>query len=112
MFGTTQKARRRFQVSSLNMWNSVNVAQGKGSTRVSQLRGDEEYKLPWASEIVPNYRMILGRRLVLWGPYAGYQALRSWSRRYASSEGAPSWIEKVANGYRAMRRRMTHKVNS
>jgi CelD/BcsL family acetyltransferase involved in cellulose biosynthesis len=112
MFGTTQEARRRFQVSSLNMWNSVNVAQGKGSTRVSQLRGDETYKLSWASEIIPNHRMILGRRLVLWGPYAIYQALHSWSRRYASSEGAPSWIKKAANGYRTMRRRATRNINS
>jgi CelD/BcsL family acetyltransferase involved in cellulose biosynthesis len=112
MFGTTQEARRRFQVSSLNMWNSVNVAQSKGSIRVSQLRGDESYKVPWASEIIPNYRMILGRRRVFWGPYAGYQALHSWSRRYASSEGAPSWIKKAANGYRTMRRRVTRNINS
>jgi CelD/BcsL family acetyltransferase involved in cellulose biosynthesis len=103
MFGTTQEARRRFQVSSLNMWNSVNVAQSKGSIRVSQLRGDESYKVPWASEIIPNYQIILGRHLAVWVPYAVYHALLSRAKRYAYLEDAPQWTKKALSMYRNLR---------
>jgi CelD/BcsL family acetyltransferase involved in cellulose biosynthesis len=103
MFGTTQEARQRLQVSSLNMWNLVNVAQSKESTRAGQLRGDEKYKLSWASEVIPNYQAILGRRLAIWAPYSGYHALLSRAKRYAYSEDAPQWTQKALSKYRVLR---------
>jgi CelD/BcsL family acetyltransferase involved in cellulose biosynthesis len=107
MFGTTQEARRRFQVSSLNMWNSVNVAQSMGSTRVSQLRGAEKYKLLWASEVVPNYQVILGLHLAVWVPYSVYYALLSKAKRYAYLEDAPQWTKKALSMYRILRDKLT-----
>ena len=107
MFGTTQEARRRFQVSSLNMWNSVNVAQSKGTTRLGQLRGDEKYKLPWASEIIPNYQVILGRHLAVWVPYAAYHTLLSRAKRYAYLEDAPQWAKRAISMYRILRDKLT-----
>ena len=110
--GARQDALQRYQLSSLCIWNAMNVADGRASSYLDLLRGEEDYKLRWSSRVVPNYRVILGRRRVLWGPYAGYQALHSWGRRYASSDRTPSWIKKAANGYRTMRRRVTRNVNS
>ena len=110
--GARQDALQRYQLSSLCIWNAMNVADGRASSYLDLLRGEEDYKLRWSSRVVPNYRVILGRRRTVWAPYAGYQALRSWGRRYASSESAPSWLKKAADGYRTMRRRMTRNVNS
>jgi len=107
MFGTTQEARRRFQVSSLNMWNSLNVAQSRGSTRLGQLRGDEKYKLPWASEVIPNCQVILGRHLAVWVPYAVYHALLSRAKWYAYLEDAPQWTKKALSMYRILRDKLT-----
>jgi CelD/BcsL family acetyltransferase involved in cellulose biosynthesis len=103
MFGATKEARRRFQVSSLNMWNLVNVACSRGSPRVSQLRGEEAYKLQWATEVIPNHRLILSRYWISAAPYAGYHALYSRARRYAGSEDAPEWVKAAAGRYRALR---------
>ena len=107
MFGTTQEARQRFQVSSLNMWNLVNVAQSKDSARAGQMRGDEKYKLPWASEVTPNYQVILGRRLAVWVPYSVYHGLLSRAKKYAYSEDAPQWTETALSKYRAVRDKLT-----
>jgi hypothetical protein len=81
MFGVTQEARRRFQVSFLNMWNLINVARTRGSARVGQLWGEEAYKLQWASEVTSNYWLLLGRGWMTWAPYAGYQLIDSKRRR-------------------------------
>jgi hypothetical protein len=103
MFGISQQARRRFQVSSLNMWDLVNVARSRGSAYVSQLRGEEAYKLQWASEVIPNHRVILSRHRAAWLPYGGYHVLYTGARQYANSESAPKWIQSAAEGYRALR---------
>jgi CelD/BcsL family acetyltransferase involved in cellulose biosynthesis len=110
MFGVTQEARRRFQVSSLNLWNLVNVAHTRGSTRVSQLRGEEAYKLQWASEVIPNHRLILSRGWIAWAPYAGYHLMRSRARRYVNTESAPQWAKHAAGKYRALRRGATRQA--
>ena len=110
--GASQDALRRYQLSSICIWDAMNIARGRTSSYLDLLRGEEQYKLRWSSRVVPNYRAILGRRRVLWGPYAGYQALLAWGRRYSSSEGAPSWIKKAANDYRVLRYRMTRNVDS
>ena len=109
--GARQDALQRYQLSSLCIWNAMNIARGRTSSYLDLLRGEEEYKLRWSSRVVPNYRAILGRRRVLWGPYAGYQALHSWGRRYASSEGAPRWIKKAANNLRVLRHRIARNVS-
>jgi CelD/BcsL family acetyltransferase involved in cellulose biosynthesis len=94
--GANEYAVRRFQVSSLYIWNEVNVARDRGAAYVSFLRGDEPYKLRWNPELVPNYRLILGRSIAHWGLYAGYHVLRSKAARYAKSENAPRWIQYLA----------------
>ncbi|MBA3387981.1 MAG: GNAT family N-acetyltransferase [Rubrobacter sp.] len=109
--GARQDALQRYQLSSLCIWDAMNIARGAASSYLDLLRGEEEYKLRWSSRVVPNYRAILGRRRVLWAPYAGYQVLHSWGRRYASSEGAPPWIQKAANNFRTLRHWVARNVN-
>jgi CelD/BcsL family acetyltransferase involved in cellulose biosynthesis len=109
--GARQDALRRYQLSSLYIWDAMNIARNRSSSYLDLLRGEEEYKLRWCSRVIPNYRAILGRRRIFWGPYAGYQALRSWAKRYASVEGAPRWIKNAANSYRVLRRMVTRKVS-
>lgn len=103
LIGARQDSLRRYQLSSLCIRDAVEVARGRNSGRLDLLRGEELYKLRWNPTIIPNYRAILSRSLAFWGPYAGYQALRSRAKRYANSGSAPRWIKGVANRYRALR---------
>lgn len=95
--GANEYALRRFQVSSLFMWNWVNVALDRGVPTVSMLRGEEPYKFRWEPSVAANHRVVLGRDRVSFGLYAGYHAARSRAARYAKSEAAPRWVGSAAD---------------
>ena len=109
--GARQDALQRYQLSSLCIWNAMNIARIRHSSCLNLLRGEEPYKLRWSSRVIPNYRAILGGRLVLWSLYAGYHALRSWARRYAYSEGAPRWIKEATTKFRILRHEAARYVS-
>jgi CelD/BcsL family acetyltransferase involved in cellulose biosynthesis len=109
LFGATQEALRRYQVSSLNIWDLINAARARRSSYVDFLRGEEPYKLQWASRVVHNHRLVLGRDWLSWAPYAGYEALRSKAELYAYSEGAPKWVKKAVGMRLSLRRRLRTK---
>jgi hypothetical protein len=98
-------------MSSLYIWDGINIAHDRNSVRLHLLRGEEPYKLRWTSKVSPNYRVILGRSPVYWGPYAGYHALRSTARRYVYSESAPRWIKSVADVRRTLHFRAARYAN-
>jgi CelD/BcsL family acetyltransferase involved in cellulose biosynthesis len=102
--GARQDALRRYQLSTLLIWDAMNIARRRNRLYLDLLRGEEPYKIRWNPRIIPSYRAILGRRLALWGPYAGYHALRSRAKRYSRSEGAPRWIKEATTKYRVLRR--------
>lgn len=105
ILGASQKALRRYQWSSLYIWDAVsNIARRQNSRHVDLLRGLEPYKLRWSTRVVSTRRLILGRRWTTWMPYAGYHALYSRARKYANSENAPRWVKDAAQGYRHLRR--------
>lgn len=106
LFGATQEALRRYQVSSLYVWDALNAASAQRSPCLDMLQGEEPYKLRWASRVVPNHRLVLGRDWLTWAPYAGYQRLRSRTERCAYSEGAPGWVKKAVTLRLVLRRRM------
>lgn len=103
MIGVSREALRRYQFSPLYVWDGVNIAHSKNCSYLDLLRGEEPYKLLWSSRVIPHYRVILGRNLALWSPYAGYHALRSKAKRYANSESAPQWIKSAVSTYRTKR---------
>ena len=113
MLGASQKAFQRYQVSSLSLWNSVNTARSRNSSQVNMLRGEEPYKLRWNPRIVSNYRMILGRDLVFWGPYASYYALHYKILRYilAHRESTPLLVKMLDTEYSALRYKAAKYVN-
>jgi CelD/BcsL family acetyltransferase involved in cellulose biosynthesis len=96
--GASKKALQRYQLSSLGIWDAVNLARNRNSRRVDLGRGDERYKLRWDPRVVPNYRAMLGRSLVFWGPYTGYHILRSKTLRYAlvHREDLPQCVKSFA----------------
>jgi CelD/BcsL family acetyltransferase involved in cellulose biosynthesis len=104
LYGATQEALDRYQVSSLNIWNGVNVALERNSAHLDLLRGEEPYKVRWASTIVANNQAILGRGRISWAPYTAYFVLRSRIKRYANSDSAPEWIKHALMKYRGLRR--------
>jgi len=109
LFGATQEALRRYQVSSLYIWDLINAARARRDTYLDFLRGEEPYKLRWASRVVPNFQLVLGRDWLSWAPYAGYQTLRSKAELYAYSEGAPRWVIKAVAMRLILRRRLRAK---
>jgi CelD/BcsL family acetyltransferase involved in cellulose biosynthesis len=109
LFGATQEALQRYQVSSLYVWDALNAARAQHSAYLDLLRGEEPYKLRWASRVLPNHRLVLGRDWFSWAPYADYQSLRSRAERYAYFEGAPGWVKKAVSMRLALRRRMRAK---
>jgi len=103
LFGATQQALERYQISSLYIQDGINAALQKGSARLDLLRGEEPYKLRWASGVVANHRVVLGRSRMPWAPYAAYVALRLGAKRYANSESAPQWFKDAVTRYQIVR---------
>ncbi len=110
VIGAGRAASKRYQWSSLYIWDAINVARSRNIGYLDLLQGMEPYKLRWSSDTVPNHRLVLGRSLVYWGPYAGYQALRSKAKWYARSGQAPPWAAGVADRYRVLRNKVRRFV--
>jgi len=115
--GVSREALKRYQWSSLYIWDGLHIAQNKNSIRFDLLRGEEEYKLRWSSEVVANHRLVLGRDPLIWGIYASYHTLRYKLRDYAHSERAPRWVKGTINKCRALgfalqRRHLRRKSSS
>jgi CelD/BcsL family acetyltransferase involved in cellulose biosynthesis len=104
MLGASREALQRYQWSSLYIWDALNIARTKNCGYLDLLRGEEPYKLRWSSRVSPSHRLILGRNLASWAPYAGYHTLRSRARRYVQSESAPRWIGVAIPEARVLRR--------
>ena len=109
MIGVSQEASRRYQYTTLYIWDAMNVASGRDAAYVSLTNYAIQEKLRWADEVVPSHRAILGRNSAYWIPHAGYHAMRDGYYRLISkaqllihSEGAPQWIRKVTHGYYAL----------
>jgi hypothetical protein len=103
MIGASQGASRRYRFDTLAVWDGMNIARSNGAAYVSLMNYAIREKLRWADEVVPSYRMILGRGLASWIPYTGYHTLRSEASQYVLSEGAPRWIKTAAEGYDTLR---------
>jgi CelD/BcsL family acetyltransferase involved in cellulose biosynthesis len=103
MIGASQKALQRYQYSSLDIYNGINIARSRNVPYLDLLRGAEPYKLRWSPRIIPVHQAILGRSLASWQPYAGYRALYSKVRNYANSEVAPWWVKEAKTKYRVVR---------
>jgi CelD/BcsL family acetyltransferase involved in cellulose biosynthesis len=108
--GATQEALARYQVSSLNIWNGVNVALRRNSTYLDLLRGEEPYKMRWTPTVVSTHQVILGRRGISWAPYATYSVLRSRAKKYVNSHDAPRWIKRALTESHVLRRRVKRHV--
>jgi CelD/BcsL family acetyltransferase involved in cellulose biosynthesis len=100
--GASQAALQHYQVNSLYIWNALNIAQSRNSSYVDLLRGDEPYKLRWTSKVSANSRMIIGKSLTSWAPYAGYHTLYGTARWYKQAKNWPLGIKMVADRCRAV----------
>ncbi len=76
LFGARQEVLRRYQLSSLIIWDALNIARNRGDARVNLLRGEESYKLRWTSESIANHRVILSRNLSFRSLYVLLLSLR------------------------------------
>jgi hypothetical protein len=108
ILGASQKALQRYQWSSLYIWDAVEIAHSGDSCCLALLRGEELHKLRWSSRIIPTDLLILGQHRTARIPYAGYYALRSRAKLYASSRSAPLWIKSAVGKYRTLRHRVNH----
>jgi CelD/BcsL family acetyltransferase involved in cellulose biosynthesis len=102
MAGVNQEAMRRYQWSTLNIWDALNIARSRDCSYVSLLPGSEDYKQRWGKE-VPYYRITLGRSpllwrlyLPIWRCYLAYRSLRLRVREYLRSDTTPRWVKDAA----------------
>jgi hypothetical protein len=113
VIGAAEEASGRYQLETLTNWDAIEVANRRGSDRVSAMFHASWDKLRWADEVVKSHRAILGRSgassFLLWAPYAGchlvrdrYHALRSNAQVYVHSDGAPRWVKRATEGYYAL----------
>jgi CelD/BcsL family acetyltransferase involved in cellulose biosynthesis len=96
--GASRKALQRYQWSSLLIWEGISIAHDRNSPFLDLLRGEEPYKMRWASKVISSDRVILGRNLFnlfIWMPYAILHALRSRAKRYARSDSTPQWVKNT-----------------
>jgi hypothetical protein len=105
VLGARQKAIRRYQWSSLYIWDALSMVRTKNVGQLDRLRAMEPYKLPRTYKMVSNYRLILSRYRMVWMPCAGYRALCYRVRRYASAESAAQRVKYATDAYRGWRRR-------
>ena len=105
VLGASQEALQRYQWSSLYIWDAVNVANSRSAAQIDLLRGEEQYKLRWASTTVPSQRLLLGKSLSIhWILYVNYYALRSRAVKFVRSEEAPEYVKRAVAAYRKLRR--------
>lgn len=109
--GASQEALRQYQVSSLWIWNGVNISHSRNISCLDLERGEEPHKLRWNPKIFSTHRVILSHTLVVWFPYAGYRALYSRARQYVQSKDAPQGLKSAVGKYRrALRQAVTRRV--
>ena len=97
--GASGEARLRYQWSSLDIWQDLNIARNTNSAYLS-LGQAAPHKQRWAPRKVPVYQTTLGRGPVSWGLYGSYRSLRgrleTELRRRTESGSAPKWIGSAA----------------
>jgi CelD/BcsL family acetyltransferase involved in cellulose biosynthesis len=93
--GASHEALQRYQWSAILVWEGLNIAHDRDSGCLDLLRGEEPYKMRWASTVIPSDRVILGRKLLVWVPYAAFQDLRSRAKRYVRSDSTPQRIKNT-----------------
>jgi CelD/BcsL family acetyltransferase involved in cellulose biosynthesis len=111
MVGSGEQALERYQISSLYIRDGLDVALERNSVHLDLLRGEEPYKLRWASRVVANHRVVLGRSRISWAPYASYVALRLGAKRYVTSDSTPQWIRDTVPKLRTVRFRARRYAN-
>ena len=65
--GASREALERYQWNSLLIWTGIEIARDRNDACLDLLRGEEPYKLRWASRVIPSYRIILGRKEIYYG---------------------------------------------
>ena len=103
--GANQETLKRYQISSLFMHDAFNAVLKRNDSYLDLLRGEEPYKLRWASRVISNERLILGRSLITWAPYTAYHTARLGFVRYENSERVPKWLKRITTAVGRARRR-------
>ena len=112
VLGASQEALQRYQWSSLYIWDAVNVANDQGVAQIDLLRGEEQYKLRWASEIVASHRLLLGKSpSIHWVLYKNYCVARSRLAKFIRSDEAPEYVQRAVAAYRKLRHLSTRSLS-
>jgi CelD/BcsL family acetyltransferase involved in cellulose biosynthesis len=102
--GANGEAMRRYQWSSLFIWDALNIARSRNSSYLYLGSGEEPYKQRWAPRKIPCYQMFLYRGPALWALYMLYRSIRAGFEtkleRHMESDSTPKWIQSAATGLR------------
>ena len=112
VLGASQEAMKRYQWSSLYIWDVANVARKAEKDYLDLLRGEEAYKLRWSYRVVSTHRLILSQKPPRGVLYGGYHVLRARTKRYTRSDKAPAWLKAAAAKLREIRYEVNRYVKS
>lgn len=98
--GVSRKVLQRYQWNALLVQAGNDVAHTHGATYLDLLRGEQDYKMQWASRVTPSTRFILGRNVLTWSVYAGLWQLRTAVERFVFSPRCPEWVREGARRVR------------
>jgi CelD/BcsL family acetyltransferase involved in cellulose biosynthesis len=82
LVGVSQEARQRYQWSSLGICDALNTARSTNKAHVCLAQAREPYKQRWPHDLVPYYRIVLGRDLVSCRLYLAFLSLRTRAAKY------------------------------
>lgn len=102
--GVSRWVLERYQWNALLVQAGTAIARARGAAYLDLLRGEQDYKLQWASKVIPSRRLILGRNLLAWSAYAGFHVLRARLETFIFSPGCPTWVRDVARGLKRILR--------
>jgi len=100
LVGVSQEARDRYQWSSLAIWDALEMARTRDSTRLCLSSGLEPYKQRWAPDDVLYCRVILGRGRVYWVLYSACVTLRKRSVAYVKARSTSKLMKNTAQWLR------------
>lgn len=101
--GARPEIAKRYQLSSLFVYDGFDVAARVGASGFDFLRGEESYKLRWNPEVKPGLRAICGRNRPALAGYLALVRLHTTLRAYAHSEDAPEPVRRLYSTFTAAR---------
>ncbi|WP_162924578.1 GNAT family N-acetyltransferase [Rubrobacter indicoceani] len=109
--GAGAEAAKRYQLSSLFIYDGFKVSERVGAAGFDLLRGEEAYKLRWNPEVVSGTRAVFGRNDMLRRGYLASVKAYAALREQAHAGDASPGVKRLFAAYTDLRSRFARLRN-